>query len=537
MVGVDCSLTTISNLKPDCHGSTNIIGVVHSTSSIILTKGGDNLCRIHIKDDSTDDIVTCLLFGSLASLPKCNAIPESSILYLRSAKVQYFAGRPQINKSKGYSFAFFHPSEANFSVLDHNLSYTGELSEKEKKRISELRDWLKSPKFCSTKFHQRTASRDAISENRALSNEASEKHSKRLKIAHEQAGESAEEADLEAVADFNLIVNERPVDRFNKFLDFPTPLEKVTLNLYCNLHLQVVGVGQCTRSVVVRCVDGTIPQISTLKISPLHIKSTLSQHVLLQLDQYTVDISVYDDHMNLAKSLLPGDFISVTNVHCYIPYGLNQPEFILHGGRQFNRGIKKLNTSTVTKWMENKIDGIPLEVETSTEICSLEDNPDEPRSVQTSPTECLYPEQTLTSLSRILEKPTDKGLYKVRVYIHRHNPDSYANMIKDTCEQCNSVKSQDSDNCAECSGLLFVKMAYFKFLVRDLSVAEPISVLCFGGQARDFLGVDRINTSFDLEPLCRVVGRWCDLHLLCKVLSEHEVKLMLAHTIVKENTI
>ena len=417
----------------------------------------------------------------------------------------------------------------------YKIFFSGELSVKEKERITELRAWLKSPAFSSTKFHQKSASKDAISENRVISNEASEKHSKRLKIASEQAGEAAEEADLEAVADFNLIANERPVDRFNKFLDFPTPLEKVTLNLYCNLNLQVVGVAQCLRSVVLRCVDGTIPQISTLKVSPLHIRSNLSQHVLLQLDQYTVDISVYDNHIKFAQSLLPGDFISVTNVHCYIPYGLSQPEFILHGGTKFNRGIKKLDKNTVTKWMENKIDAIPIEVETSKTVNSLEDNPDVPRSVQTSPTECLYPEQTLTSLARIFEKPANKGLYKVRVYIHRHNPDSYANMIKNTCEQCNSVKSPDSDNCVECSESLFVKMAYFKFLVQDLSVAEPIAVLCFGGQAREFLGVDRINTSFDLEPLSRVVGRWCDMHLLCKVQSDGEVKLVLAHTIVKDD--
>ena len=59
----------------------------------MIFTGGDNLCRIHVIDDSTDDIVTCLLFGSLSSLPKCDVLPDSPILYLRNVKVQYFAGK------------------------------------------------------------------------------------------------------------------------------------------------------------------------------------------------------------------------------------------------------------------------------------------------------------------------------------------------------------------------------------------------------------------------------------------------------------
>ena len=35
------------------------------------------------------------------------------------------SGRPQINRSKVYSFSIFHPSEADFAVIDHNRSYTG----------------------------------------------------------------------------------------------------------------------------------------------------------------------------------------------------------------------------------------------------------------------------------------------------------------------------------------------------------------------------------------------------------------------------
>ena len=59
----------------------------------MIFTGGDNLCRIHVIDDSTHDIITCLLFGSLASLPKFDVLPDLPILYLRNAKVQYFAGQ------------------------------------------------------------------------------------------------------------------------------------------------------------------------------------------------------------------------------------------------------------------------------------------------------------------------------------------------------------------------------------------------------------------------------------------------------------
>jgi len=532
MLGSDSPLKKLNDLKPDCQGTTSLIGVTHSISSPFPTKGCDLLCRIQLIDDSTDQILTCLLFGYHSSLPKRDVIPELSILRLTSVKVQYFAGRPQINKSNAYSFSIFHPTEESFTALDQSPKCGGELSDEHKKRITELRAWLKSPAFSPNNFGWKTASnfKDPVSEQRAVSNEASIHHAKRVKIATEKSGNTLEQPDLEAIADFDLITNERPIDRFNKFNDFPVPLKDVTLNLYCNLNLQVIGVGKCLKSIVLRCLDGTIPQIDTLKISPLHIQSNLSQHALLQLDQYTVDVTIFDDHMDFAKSLLPGDFISLTNVHCYIPYGLSQPEVILHGGTSYNRGVKKLETEGLTeKWMQNRIDEIPIEPETSTTDLSLPE--DEPRSVQTSPTECLYPEQSLTTLTKILNEPSNKGLYKIRVYLHSHLPETYPAMIKICCERCNTVNT--SEQCAKCKESDFVKTLYFKFLVQDDSSEELVPVFCFGGQARDFVGVERIKTSFDLEPLNLVVGRWCDLHVLCKVQSDGKVKLMLAHTIVK----
>ena len=404
----------------------------------------------------------------------------------------------------------------------------------DRERITELRAWLKSPAFSSTKFDRSPVSNDPVTDKRSISSEASNQHAKRVKITADQAGGTLEQPELEIIADFDLITNQRPVDRFNKFFDFPMPLEKVTLNLYCSLNLQVIGVGKCLRNVILRCVDGTIPQVGALKISPLHIRSNLSQHALLQVDQYTVDISVFDEHMDIAKALLPGDFISLTNVHCYIPYGLSQPEFILHGGSDYNRGIKKLDkTGKIAKWMQNKIDAIPIETEDNTIPFSLENYPDDPRSVQTSPTECLYPEQTLTTLASILSNPANKGLYKVRVYLHSHLPDSYAGMIQSCCERCGTVKGLEHGECPKCKESDFVNMVYFKFLVQDQSVTEAVSVFCFGGQAKEFVGVERVGTSFDLDPLNRVVGKWCDIHVLCKVQGEGQVKLMLANTIIK----
>ena len=47
-----------------------------------------------------------------------------TIIYLQPIYI-ITSGRPQINRSKVYSFSFFHPSEAEFAVIDHNRSYTG----------------------------------------------------------------------------------------------------------------------------------------------------------------------------------------------------------------------------------------------------------------------------------------------------------------------------------------------------------------------------------------------------------------------------
>jgi hypothetical protein len=183
--------------------------------------------------------------------------------------------------------------------------------------------------------------------------------------------------------------------------------------------------------------------------------------------------------------------------------------------------------------MQNRIDAIPIETDSLRSTFTLKDKTDDPRSVQTSPTECLYPEQTLTALAKILSKPINKGLYKVRVYLHSLLPESYAAMIESCCEHCGSVKNLEHNQCTKCKESDFLKVACFRLLVQDTSLSEPVLVTCFGGQAKEFVGVNRIKTSFDLQPLSRVVGRWFDMHVLCKVLPDRQVKLTLAHTIIK----
>jgi len=57
--------------------------------------------------------------------------------------------------------------------------------------------------------------------------------------------------------------------------------------------------------------------------------------------------------------------------------------------------------------MQNRIYEIPIETNISPADLSLPE--DEPRSVKTSPNECLYPEQTLTTLTKIMKEPSNKG--------------------------------------------------------------------------------------------------------------------------------
>ena len=394
--------------------------------------------------------------------------------------------------------------------------------------MNSLRDWIVSPIFASTNFGAQFSSKDPmiIARQRdiaAVDTKLSSNPGKRTKIINN-----------DALDDFNqLIVKKRLI---NKFKDYPISLENLSEDLYCNLNLQVIGVAECKSSYIIRCCDGTIPSVKTLKVSDKLVESNLSQQVLLQLDAYTVDVNVFDDHIIFAKSLKPGNFISLKNLHCYTPFGLSSPELILHGGNKYGRGVSKISPEcrTAVK-LQVKLDSIPLEVP---EDIRVEPPPlDDPRCVQTSPTECLYPEQSLTSLASIAGSPQNRTLYKVRVYVHCHVPDSYASMVMFMCSNCLSVPDIKAESCSECDEGTVSKIAHFALVVQDESVSNPIEVYCARNLVTTFLSIDRINNGTDLVSLENVLGRWCDMHVLCLITPDQSVKVFLSHTIIKKNNV
>ena len=253
---------------------------------------------------------------------------------------------------------------------------------------------------------------------------------------------------------------------------------------------------------------------------------------MLQLSDYTVDISIYDDHVPQARALLPGDLISLVNVHCYTQLGYTVPEIILHGGSTFGRSLRKLTSDTSAgAALLKQLELIPVPSTDPAPALALPE--DAPRSLQMSPTECFYPEQKIFSLYDILEHPLNKTLFKIRVLLHSHTPDSYAKMVKHACKNCKNLANRLPDKCFKCGETEFRKALSLTLSVQDASVTVPAQVICVDDIARNFLGVDRVNTSADCTALGGVMGRWCDLHVICKVTPGGSTKLILSHTVIK----
>ncbi|XP_044534099.1 protection of telomeres protein 1 [Gracilinanus agilis] len=241
---------------------------------------------------------------------------------------------------------------------------------------------------------------------------------------------------------------------------------------YFDLTCQLVGKAEVDgSSVLLKVWDGTKPPFPSWKV--LFEDSSFEGDVgrVTQLQNLTIDILVYDNHVAFAKSLKVGSFLRIYSLHTKIQTVTpkKQPniphlEFHLHGGTCYGRGIKVLpeNNCDVEE-LKRFLDSVDLdEYQLSKNICDLEFGLSNSFSSQDFVSPCdlercqqlsatvLTDHQYLetTPLSTILKREAPQQ-YRIRAKLRNYEPQKLYQSVKLHCPQCHSLQEVPHENDTE----------------------------------------------------------------------------------------
>lgn len=122
---------------------------------------------------------------------------------------------------------------------------------------------------------------------------------------------------------------------------------------YYDLTCQLLGKAEVDGvSFLLKVWDGTRTKIPSwrLCLQDMAFEGDLSH--ILRLQNLVIDVVVYDNHVQVAKSLKIGSFLRIYSLHTKLqpvnsesPTSLVRLEFHLHGGTSYGRGIRVLPES------------------------------------------------------------------------------------------------------------------------------------------------------------------------------------------------
>lgn len=227
--------------------------------------------------------------------------------------------------------------------------------------------------------------------------------------------------------------------------------------LFFDLTCQLVGKAKVDgSSFLLKVWDGTKCPYPTWKV-PVETRDLEGEKLLLhQLRNLTVDILVYDNHVQLAKSLKIGSFLRIYSIHTKQASADNEDvshiEFHLHGGTCYGRGIGVLPESNPdVKELKTFLESVDLadsqnmESMSSLELDGTFNNVTDleshlQRCQQLSVT-VLTDHQDLdnTELKTILNS-TPPQQYRIRAKLRTYKPQKLYQSIKLHCSKCNSLR-------------------------------------------------------------------------------------------------
>ncbi|NXY83426.1 POTE1 protein, partial [Alcedo cyanopectus] len=198
--------------------------------------------------------------------------------------------------------------------------------------------------------------------------------------------------------------------------------------------------------------DGTKCPYPTWKV-PIEEKDLEGEKQQLhQLRNLTVDILVYDNHVQLAKSLKIGSFLRIYSIHTKQASGdedVSHIEFHLHGGTCYGRGIGVLpECNPDVKELKSFLESVDLAESQNVESMSsmeldgtFSNSTDlELQGCQQLPLTVLTDHQDLntTELKTILNSPAPQQ-YRIRAKLRTYKPQKLYQSVKLHCSKCNSL--------------------------------------------------------------------------------------------------
>nr|XP_056703040.1 protection of telomeres protein 1 [Euleptes europaea] len=232
-------------------------------------------------------------------------------------------------------------------------------------------------------------------------------------------------------------------------------LSSIQPQMFFDLTCHLVGKAKVDgSSYLLKVWDGTKCPFPSLKVLVKEDDLEGDRVLINQLKNLTVDVIVYDNHVQLAKSLKVGNFIRMYSLHAKTQNPEGKPEvsyvqFHLHGGTGYGRGITILpENHTDVKELKAFLDTVDLREHAGSESPSSQETEDSYLTLgscvegyQQLSVTVLTDHQHLdvTTVNTILNSRVPQQ-YRVRAKLKRFEPNKLHQSVKLLCPQCNSLQ-------------------------------------------------------------------------------------------------
>ncbi|XP_052029277.1 protection of telomeres protein 1 isoform X2 [Apodemus sylvaticus] len=234
---------------------------------------------------------------------------------------------------------------------------------------------------------------------------------------------------------------------------------------YYDLTCQLLGKAEVDATAfLLKVWDGTRTVFPSWRISTQDLTFEGDLSHILRLQNLVIDILVYDNHVQVAKSIKVGSFLRIYSLHTKLQSvnsetssSLLRLEFHLHGGTSYGRGIRVLpDTSSCVDQLKKDLECADLAVtQPSNGICQSNNEDSFALSSSGSGSVSLYEEErcqqvsaTILTNHQYLEKTPLCAIlkqkapqqYRVRAKLRSYLPRRLFQSVKLLCPKCHSLQ-------------------------------------------------------------------------------------------------
>lgn len=234
---------------------------------------------------------------------------------------------------------------------------------------------------------------------------------------------------------------------------------------YYDLTCQLLGKAEVDGTAfLLKVWDGTRTMFPSWRVSTQDLTFEGDLSHILRLQSLVIDILVYDNHVQVAKSLKIGSFIRIYSLHTKLQSvnsetnsSLLRLEFHLHGGTSYGRGIRVLpDASSCVDQLKKDLECADSAItHSSNGICQSKNEDSFALSSSASGSVSLYEEErcqqvssTILTNHQYLEKTPLCAIlkqkapqqYRVRAKLRSYLPRRLFQSVKLLCPKCHSLQ-------------------------------------------------------------------------------------------------